>query len=435
MNDRGDFDAIVVGAGPAGTTAALTLAQKGRRVALLERGESPGSKNMFGGMMAYCPTPERLLPDFWEQAPWERAVTKRVLTVVGEASSTSVTFHADASAERALTGFTLYRPLFDRWYAQQAEKQGVTLLCGCRVAGLLVRDGAVRGVNLGSPGDDLEAPIIIACDGTLSLLAQEAGLHAGFKPSQLALGIRALYRLSEAEIDDRFGLTGRERATHEVLGCTDGIRGGGYVYTQTETLSVGLVMHLDSLKQRGLAPYDLLDRFVASPAVAPLLRGSRLVEYSAHLLPEGGIGMVPRLSTAGLLLAGDAAGLCYTNGLNQEGMNLAMTSGMIAAEVTDEALTAADLSAARLGAYQERLKQSFVLRDMTTFRRAVDFMHHDRLFEAYPRVVGTLMEKIYRSDGQPKQKIGKLGREALRDVLPLRRVIGDLIEGGRAFLW
>ncbi len=442
----GRFDAVVVGAGPAGISAALGLAQRGVKVLVLERGEYPGAKNMFGGMMAYCPAPEQLVPGFWERAPWERAVTKRVLSIVGDGSSTSLVFQAGSesdrpsvgagsTSDRTLTGFTLFRPLFDRWYAEQAVAQGVTLLTGCRVEGLLLRDGAVQGVRVTGVDDVVEAPLVIACDGTLSFLAQEAGLHGGFKPEQVALGVRALYRSTEEEINDRFGLTGREGATYEFLGCTEGIRGGGFVYTQTETLAVGLVTHLDSLKTQGVPPYELIERFIASSPVAPMLRGARLVEYSAHLLPEAGMRMVPRLSTAGLLVAGDAAGLCYTNGLTQEGMNLAMTSGLVAAQVGAAALAEGDVSASRLSRYAAELKQSFVLRDMNTFGRAIDFLHRDRLFTVYPRVVSALMEDLYRSDGDPKEKIGRLSRRAAKDELPVRQLIADLLKGGRAFLW
>lgn len=439
------FDAIVVGAGPAGTSAALALAQKGVRVLLLERGEYPGAKNMFGGMMAYCPAPEELVPGFWERAPWERAVTKRVLSVMGGSSTTSLVFQAasdsdrpsvgaGSSSDRTLTGFTLFRPQFDRWYAEQAASSGVTVLTGCRVEGLVMRGGAVRGVRVAGDDDIVEAPVVVACDGTLSFLAQEAGLHKGLRPEHVALGIRALYALTEEEIDARFGVEGREGATQEFLGCTEGIRGGAFMYTQTETVSVGLVLHLDSLKMRGTPAYGLLERFVASPPASSLLKGARLVEYSAHLLPEAGMRMVPRLSTAGLLVAGDAAGLCYTNGLVQEGMNLAMTSGLLAGRVAAEALAEGDLSARRLAGYAQELERSFVLKDMKTFGRAIDFMHGDRLFTVYPRVVGALLEDLYRSDGTPKRKIGRLARRAVKGEVSVRDLVADLYRGGRGYL-
>jgi len=440
------FDAIVVGAGPAGVSAALGLAQAGAKVLLLERGEYVGAKNMFGGMMAYCPVPEQLIPDFWTRAPWERAVTKRTLSIAGAGSTTSLTFQASSDSDRpvigagstsdqSLTAFTMFRPKFDHWYAEQAQMAGVTLLTGCRVEGLVVRKGAVCGVRVAGSDDVVEAPLVIACDGTLSLLAQEAGLHNGLKAEQVALGVRALYQMTEEEIDERFSLTGREGATQEFLGCTEGVRGGGFIYTQTDAVSVGLVFHLDSLKARGMPPYDLLDRFVASAPVAPLLRGAQLVEYSAHLLPEAGLSMVPKLLTTGLLVAGDAAGFCYTNGLTQEGMNLAMASGVIAAKVGAEALAAEDFSAGRLAAYKAALKDSFVLRDLATWGKAIDFMHHDRLFTVYPQVISALMEDIYRSDGTPKERILRLARRAVRGGgVPTRRILADLLEAGRGYV-
>jgi electron transfer flavoprotein-quinone oxidoreductase len=440
-----DFDAIVVGAGPAGASAGLALAKAGTKVLLLERGEYPGAKNMFGGMMAYCPAPEQLVPDFWERAPWERAVTKRVLSIAGGGSTTSLAFQANSgstdkgvgagsTSDRGLTGFTLFRPHFDKWYADQAVQAGATLLTGSRVEGLLLSKGAVRGVRVAGAGDVIEAPLVIACDGTLSLLAKEAGLHQGFKAEQVALGVRALYQLTEEQVNERFGLTGREGLTHEFLGCTQGIRGGGFIYTQTDALSVGLVFHLDSLKQRGIPPYELLEQFVGSAPLTPLLRSAGLVEYSAHLLPEAGLEMVPRLSMSGLLVAGDAAGFCYTNGLTQEGMNLAMTSGLLAGKVGAEALAAGDVSAARLARYKEELKHSFVLRDLATFRRGIDLLHNDRLFGVYPQVVSALMEDMYRSQGVPKERILRLARRATKGRVSARQMLADLWSAGRGYL-
>src|SRR5665648_166 len=120
-----EFDAIVVGAGPAGATAALTLARKGVKTLLLERGEQPGSKNMFGGTLAWCPAPEKLIPDFWDQAPWEREVVKRALTVVADGSATTMTFLSDDVGRPFRGRVTLFRPVFDRWLAEQARSAGV----------------------------------------------------------------------------------------------------------------------------------------------------------------------------------------------------------------------------------------------------------------------------------------------------------------------
>jgi hypothetical protein len=147
-------------------------------------------------------------------------------------------------------------------------------------------------------------------DGVVSLLAKKAGLRKSPEPHALALGVKALFRLKEEEINERFGLVRDQGCSQEFIGCTKGIRGGGFIYTQTQTLSAGLVLHLDSLKKSGFPPYDLFEEFLAFDPARKLLKGARLVEYSAHMIPEGGYRQVPRLFADGMLLAGDAAGLC-----------------------------------------------------------------------------------------------------------------------------
>ncbi len=435
----GTFDVIVVGAGPAGASAALRLAQREARVLLLERGEVPGDKNMFGGLLPYNPIFEELVPAFYSQAPWERNVVRRVLTVVGDGTSTSLAFESERFDDSPIGGVTLYRPHFDRWFAEQAQAAGAHLLTGCRVTGLL-REGAdpaapVVGVNLGDGRSEARAPIVILCDGVLSLLARDAGLRPEFRASDMAVGVRALLGLSEHEINRRFGLVRRQGASHEFLGVTEGIRGGGFLYTQQETVSVGLVLHLDSLRDRKVAPQELLGRFLALPAVDRLTRGGRLLEYSAHLLPEGGFAMIPRLFADGVLLAGDAATLCYTNGLVQEGMNLAIFSGVTAADAALESLATADASSAGLSVYERRLKESFVLSDMKTFARSTALMHNERLFGTYPRVMGAVLESLYRSDGKPKRKLGRLIRDELAGEVRTRDFLRDIYEMGGGLAW
>jgi len=427
------YDAIVVGAGPAGTTAALKMAREGLRVALLERGTVPGSKNMFGGMFPRCPTIEQLIPDFWEEAPWERHVVKRTLNIVSETSTTSLVFESSEFDRAPYNGCTIYRPVFDRWYAGQARKAGAHLLNRCLVEELLFTDRSVSGVKIHGEEGGLHAPVVVACDGVLSLLAKKIGL-AKHPASDMALGVKALFRLPEEEINERFGLVRRQGATCEFLGCTEGVRGGGFIYTQLETVSVGLVFHLDALTGRRIPPYELLQRFLARDPIARMLKGSQLVEYSAHVLPEGGYDAVPQLATDGLILAGDAAGLCYTNGLNQEGMNLAITSGYLAAETVMEAYRTGDFSGKALSGYERRLKESFVLKDMKTFRRSADLMHNERLFSEYPRLIGAIMEQLYRSDGVPKTGMASTVWESAVREIGLTRLIADAVNAGRSLL-
>jgi len=428
------YDVIVVGAGPAGTTAALRMAQKGLKVLLVERGDAPGSKNMFGGMLPNCPIVEELLPGFWDEAPWERHVVKRILTIMSDVSSTQLVFESKNFDNQPYNGYTLFRPVFDKWYAEKACIAGATLLTGCLVEDILYKGNAVSGVRIARDNGDIRAPVVVACDGVLSLLAKKSGLVKEPKPSDMALGIKALFRLPEEEINARFNLVRRQGVTQEFLGCTDGIRGGGFIYTQTETLSVGLVFHLDAIKNSGIAPYDLLERFLSSDPVRRILKGAHLMEYSAHVLPEGGYKMVPRLFTDGMLLAGDAAGLCYTNGLNQEGMNLAITSGYLAAETISDAFQKGDFSSRQLAGYETRLKESFVLKDMKTFEKTVDLMHNERLFSVYPALVGSILEQLYCSDGKPRKKMGRLGWDAIKAALPMKELIADIVKGGRSLI-
>jgi electron transfer flavoprotein-quinone oxidoreductase len=426
-------DAIVVGAGPAGTTAALRMAQKGLSVLLVERGDAPGSKNMFGGMLPHCTVSEQLLPGFWDEARWERNVVKRTMTVLSDGTATSMVFESDNFDHPPYNGYTLFRPVFDKWYAGKAEEAGAHLVTGCLVEELLHDDRTVSGVKIGGDREEVKAPVVVACDGVLSLLAQGIGIVGAPDASRMALGIKALFRLPEKEINERFGLIRRQGATHEFLGCTEGIRGGGFIYTQIETLSIGLVFHLDSLREKGIAPYDLFTRFLGREQLRKLVKGARMIEYSAHVLPEGGYEGVPQLYTNGLLLAGDAAGLCYTNGFNQEGMNLAITSGYLAAETVIDAHEKGDFAARQLGKYEERLRESFVLRDMLTFGKTADLMHNDRLFTVYPRLVGKIMEELYRSDGNPKKGMGKVAWDAAGEI-PLGQLLADAVNGGRSLV-
>jgi electron transfer flavoprotein-quinone oxidoreductase len=250
----------------------------------------------------------------------------------------------------------------------------------------------------------------------------------------MGLGIKLLLGMPEAAINERFGLVRYQAADVSFLGAAGEMRGGGFLYTQRETVSIGLVVHLDSLKESGRTPYDTLNAFLEHPSLKKLVKGGTSLEYSAHLIPEGGYKALPRLYTDGLVLAGDAAGLCYTNGINLEGINLAMTSGALAADTAIEALNANDFSARMLSRYKKRLDRSFVIKDMKTFKDSAGMMRMDRLYTTYPRIISAIMEKVYRAGGGPRSKLLRIIRKEAMKEAGLKNLVADGFRIGRALL-
>ena len=299
---------------------------------------------------------------------------------------------------------------------------------------LITKDSQIAGVTVKGRAGELKSNIVIAADGVLSFLAKKAGLRGELLSADMGVGIKLLLGLPEAAINERFHLVRDEGADISFVGMTGGIRGGGFLYTNRESISVGMVLHLDSLTASGKAPYDVLDELLQHPQVRKLIKGAVPLEYSAHLVPEGGIKAMPRLYTDGMMVAGDAAGLCYTNGINLEGINLAMTSGVLAAETAIKAMEAGDYSATMLSLYKKKLDESFVIKDMKTFKNAVGMMHMERLFQTYPQVLASILERLYRVDGTRRSKLTRLARqEALKEV-GLKDLITDGIKIGRALL-
>jgi electron transfer flavoprotein-quinone oxidoreductase len=428
------FDVIIVGAGPAGSLAALKLARAGRSVVMVERGKHPGAKNIFGGLVHNTPVLNELLPDFPERAPLERHVYKKVLAFLTPPSAVSLTFENENFDRPPYNGYTVFRPAFDGWLAGEAVKAGALLLTDCTAEDVIRENGRIAGVTVKGREGELRSKIVIAADGVLSFMAKKAGLRPDFKASNMGLGIKLLLGLPEATINERFDLVRDQAADISFLGAAGDMRGGGFLYTQREGVSIGLVVHLDSLKASGKTPYDALNAFLQHPSVRKLLKGGTPLEYAAHLIPEGGFNALPRLYTGGLMLAGDAAGLCYTNGLNLEGINLAMTSGALAADTAIKALESNDFTARTLSLYKKKLEESFVIKDMKTFKNAPGMMRLERLYKTYPQVLAGVMEKIYRAGGVPRSKLLRLARkEALKEV-GLKNLIADGFKIGRSLL-
>ncbi len=432
-----DADVVVVGAGPAGAAAALVLARAGRDVVLLERGPFPGSKNMYGGVV-YGRILDTLIPGWWAEVPVQRWVTRRSTMVLTADQAVTLDIRAGAWGRPPYNGMTTYRPEFDAWLAGHATAAGAQLVTSTVARGLLRdADGRVVGVRTDRPDGDLRAPIVIAADGVNSFLAKEAGLHPhGDEAAHFTLGAKEVLALPRATIEARFGVRGREGVDVEILGGTGAIPGGAFVYTNLDTVAVGVVLSLPGLAAAGRRPDAVIADLKAHPGIAPLVQGGELKEYSAHLIPEGGWDMMPALGTDGMLVVGDAAALCLAAGIYLEGVNFAIGSGALAAEAALTALRRNDPGAATLVEdYRARLEASFVLADHRKLRRAPHLVLSERTQTRYPQVVADLLEGLFTvTNPRPKQGGLAFARAELRrSGLRLRDLARDAYAALRSF--
>ena len=428
------FDIAVVGAGPAGCTAALSAARAGGRVALLERGPYPGAKNVYGGVV-YGRILDRILPGWTEEAPIQRWITRRSTMITSPQGSVSLDVRGNAWSEPPFNGAAAFRSEFDAWLAGRAVQAGAVLIPSTTAVGLIYDNGRVAGVQTDRPQGGVAAQVVIACDGVNSFLAKEAGLFKDFTAANLTLGVKEVLGFEKREIDRRFGLRGREGMDIEILGCTSGIPGGGFIYTNLDSISVGVVLSLEGLKESSLRPERVLAAMKEHPSIAPLVEGGELLEYSAHMIPEGGLDAMPDLAADGLLVAGDAAGMCLAAGLYLEGVNFAMAAGMAAGEVAARAAASGRTGRENLQEYTKILKSSFVLQDHRRFRKIPHLLMSDRMQGAYPGwAVDSAVEMFTVRNPEPKPGLRKIINQArIKNGLSRRQAVRDALAFIRGF--
>ncbi|MDH4217503.1 MAG: FAD-dependent monooxygenase [Candidatus Aminicenantes bacterium] len=428
MNQR--FDAIVVGAGPAGCACGLILAKAGLETLIVERGKFAGAKNMWGGAL-YGPSLNELVPGFWQEAPVERYIQRHRYSLLTEETSLSTEFTSKKFGKPPYNGFSVLRSKFDRWFASKAEQAGAVVATGLEAEDLLWEGNAVTGIKAG--GDELPASVVVACDGVNSLLAEKGGLRGKLSARDIKQGVKEVIQLPRQLIDQRFNLRGEEGIAWEFIGSfTRGIPGGAFIYTNKESLSIGVVVQLSALTERKVSANDLLEDFKRHPVVKNMLADGKLVEYSAHLIPVGGKAMMPTLYTDGFLVAGDAAAFTLTTGLVLEGANFAIASGKAAAETVIRAKQRGDFSEKSISFYSEILQKSFVLKDMETFKRSPLLLENPRFYRQYPELVCDLVEKMFTSDGKPRKKLWKLFRDSQKKRVSFWRMIRDFFQMKRS---
>ena len=413
-----DFDAIVVGSGCAGPVAAYELAKAGRSVLVVERGNVCGAKNVSGGRL-YAHSLRAVFPDFAQSAPLERRIVRERISMLAADAATTLDVSDELMRDPRYESYSVLRARFDPWLAGQAEQAGAEFINGIAVESLLEQDGRVSGVRAGE--DEITADVVLLCDGVNSLLVPQAVGAKRPTPDQVAVGIKHVIGLPEKVISDRSLCADGEGMAWLFVGdATQGRIGGGFLYTNRDTISIGLVATVSDLVDGDTPIYQLLEDFTRHPSVAPMIAGGTVLEHSGHLVAEGGYDAMPPLVGEGVLLAGESALMCVNAGYTVRGMDFAIAAGQQAGRSAAAALEAGDTSAAGLAGYRAALENSFVLQDLKLLRRVPRFMENTpRIFGTYPALARDAMRSLFLVDGTPMKPVR-------RSMLPLARRVGYL---------
>jgi len=431
-----EFEVLIIGAGPAGISAAIALARAGIEVVVLERGEYPGAKNMYGGIL-FTHQLLKLLPDCLDDAPFERKVTRRRFGALADDREVALDVKVGKWRDKPYNHtMTALRGRFDRWFAEQAEAEGAQVFAGFMVSELIVEDGRVVGVKV-KPGDDeMRAKLVISGEGVQAFLARQVGLMpALLPPRHMITNVKEVIGLPKEKIEDRFLLEGNEGVAMEYFGePVKGLFGMGFVYTNEESVSIGIGLTVNDLMTSKETLNDHLEHFKNLPTIRKLIEGGESLEYSAHMIPEYGYNHIPKLTMPGLMLVGDTAG--FINGsVYHEGTNLAMGSGLMAAETIIEAKEAGhDIgSAEALEPYRQKLENSFVLKDMKKFRKAPDFFNNKpHILREYPQHVTQWLADYFTISETPKSEVERNIVNKVKKDIGLFRFVKDMVGVGRS---
>jgi electron transfer flavoprotein-quinone oxidoreductase len=395
---------------------------------MLEKAKIPGERNMTGGVL-YGDLPGEygfisLVPDFESSAPLERHILSHEVLLLGptdydkgesrffKLSETSLAAKLGLFNLSFGTGhdYSVLRRNFDRWFANLAVQAGAMLSTETTAEGLLKDGDSVVGVK--TTKEELRARLVIDSSGVTSGLVQDAGLRDRLVPEQLYHGIKRVYELDADTIERRFNVApGKGRSIFFLGEFMQGVGGGAFVYTNQDTLSVGLVVSMNSLLRTTTEHFDrvgklidVLDEFEAHPMVADLLDGAQPLEYAAHNIPKGFKSILKTPYADGFLVTGDALGSFVKIGSMIDGMRRAVASGMMAARAYLNASFSGSFRARNLSGYRDLLTP--IYRDVNRSGRDSFVFESSFAYHALPWLIveTRLISSTYRFEPRPEKR-------------------------------
>ncbi len=416
-----DVDVAIVGGGLAGISAAITAADKGLSVIVLERGERSGSKNVSGGRM-YTHSLKRLLGPRFKDAPLELPIKKETFEIYTGEKKISFSFENKETDN----SYSILRSKFDAWFANEAENLGVPVSYSTLVNGIDREEG---GLVLRSDRGDIRTPLVIESDGATAFTSRYLGLvkekkfpmqpvanienNPDFMPGQFMVGVKEII---DKKPENDYG------EARTILGLSNGIKGGGFSYTNKETTSIGLTLKLDSLEKHKEQAFSIIEDFREK-----LGMDGKLLEYSAHLIPFYRFDSLPPRYADNLLVTGDAAGFLINDGFTIRGMDNAIESGMIAGEAAKKIFDSANYKDTFV--YDQMLEKSFILKDMKAASRISTLFGNERTFDAYPKMMVGILERMFSVTDNPRENIKDVMRgEVKKNGVGYYTLIADMLK-------
>ncbi|KRR02143.1 FAD-dependent oxidoreductase [Bradyrhizobium valentinum] len=419
------FDAIVVGAGMAGNAAALTMAKRGMKVLQLERGEYSGSKNVQTAILD-ADIVEQLTPDFREDAPLERRLVEQRFWLMDRRSHVGLRYRFNDCNDERPNRYIVIRALFDKWFSRKVREAGATILYQTTVTELAQnRRGRVIGVRTDRQDGIIHADVVVLAEGVNGLLGTCAGLRERPTPDQVALQVKEMHLLPRETIEARFNLKRDEGIVIEAAGSISrGMTVMGFICANRECISLGIGCLVSDLQRTGETPYALLNRFKRHPSVVPLINGSELKEYSAHLIAKRGYNTIPQLCGKGWVVVGDAAELNNTS--HRGPLNVAMISGRIAAEAIFRVKSRGGRSTSNsFSLYKKMLNESY--EDLKKYKDMPALMHTqpDNFLLTHPQLVSKAILNFARIGGRPKAGEKQSDSKSFGDVWSWTGLFGN----------